>query len=200
MRILFARHGESVANLLGVISNRDLPHPLTEAGREQAASLAEWVRPYSLTRVFSSPVLRAVQTADIVGQTHHLPVAIADALREFDCGVLEGRSDEESWARHAALSAEWHAGRLDSRIEGGESLNDMRARFVPFVGELMQQYRGSSESLLAVGHGGLYRWMLPLVVPGLESAFQDTYRFGYTGCLVTEPGDGGLVCVGWRET
>ena len=59
--------GESEANLLHEFSNRGLRHGLTDLGREQAGLLAEALAGVSAVRLFSSPLLRAVQTAELVG-------------------------------------------------------------------------------------------------------------------------------------
>ena len=61
------------------------------------------------------------------------------ALREFDCGLAEGRSDEEAWQLHASVMTDWlDRGRYGARIPGGESFDDLRRRFVPFISELTQ--------------------------------------------------------------
>ncbi len=199
MKLLLARHGESVANVLGVISNRDLSHPLTEQGRRQAAGLAEWVRAYAPTRALASPVVRARETAEIVSAALGVPWQIAEALREYDCGILEGRGDEAAWAEHRALAEEWLAGHGDRRITGGESLDDIRARFVPFIEGLVREYGPTPQTLLLIGHGGLYRWALPAVLRGADAAFFEAHPFGYAGCWVAELRGDALVCVGWRE-
>lgn len=199
MHLLFCRHGESDANVARVISNRDLPHHLTAAGRRQAAALAEWLRAWAPQGVYTSPVPRAVETAEIVSQALGLPLEISAALREYDCGVLEGRGDEAAWALHRALPDEWLAGKDDRRIPGGESLNDMRARFVPFVQGLVARHRGTADGLVLIGHGGLYRWMLPEVVRGVDAAAFQAHGLGYAGCWVAELRDHGLACVAWRE-
>lgn len=199
MHLLFCRHGESDANVARVISNRDLPHHLTAAGRRQAAALAEWLRAWAPQGVYTSPVPRAVETAEIVSQALGLPLEISAALREYDCGVLEGRGDEAAWALHRALPDEWLAGKDDRRIPGGESLNDMRARFVPFVQGLVARHRGTADGLVLIGHGGLYRWMLPEVVCGVDAATFQAHGLGYAGCWVAAPRADGLACVAWRE-
>jgi broad specificity phosphatase PhoE len=199
MHILFCRHGESEANVARVISNRDLPHHLTAEGRRQAARLAAWLCAWTPQRVLTSPVPRAVETAEIISGQLGLPCEIAPALREYDCGVLEGRGDEEAWALHRALPEEWRAGRHDRRLPGGESLNDVRARFVPFVEGLVARHRGLPGGLVLVGHGGLYRWMLPEVLRGVDAAAFEAHGLGYAGCWVAELTDGGLECVAWRD-
>ena len=146
----------------------------------------------------ASPILRAVQTAEIVSAALGVPYEVTDTLREYDCGEIEGCSGDECWTRHRVLSDEWLAGRHDCRLAGGESLNDMRARFVPFVEGLVRQYRDTPQTLLLIGHGGLYRWMLPLVVSGVDAAWVEANPLGYAGCWMAEPRGGALVCVGWR--
>ena len=91
-----------------------------------------------LAAIYSSPIVRAAETAQIVAASKGLPVEIADALREPDCGIMEGRGDEEAWAEQHRVTHDWVVQRkFDSRIEGGESYHDLRARFVPFVDHLM---------------------------------------------------------------
>lgn len=199
-RLLFARHGQSTANLLLVISNRDVAHPLTKLGRRQAARLARAVRGDGVQRIFTSPLARALETAEIVGRALAVPVELADALREFDCGIFEGRSDEEAWAAHTAIQREWfELGRPDARIPGGESLTDLRARFVPFVHELA---RGPLEgSVLLISHGGLLHSLLPEVLDGLERATVQANPLGNGAIVVAdvEP-DPRLTCRSWPST
>jgi probable phosphoglycerate mutase len=104
MRLYFVRHGESEANLLNEFSNRGLKHGLTEKGQQQAYALAQRLHAVPVVAIFSSPLLRARQTAEILA--HELGVAyqVADALREFDCGILEGKSDPASWQAYGQLS------------------------------------------------------------------------------------------------
>ena len=73
MRLYFVRHGQSEAKVQRVISNRDLPHPLTELGRRQAEALARSLADVPLAALFSSPIMRAVQTAQIVAGFKSLP-------------------------------------------------------------------------------------------------------------------------------
>ena len=141
MRLYFARHGQSEANMLRVISNRGLVHPLTELGRQQATELAQALTSISITKIYSSPLLRAQQTAAIVSAALDLPFEISDALREPDCGIAEGRSDEAAWEEHRRAWTAWlDEQRYDYRIEGGESFNDLRTHFAPFIDCLQESF------------------------------------------------------------
>ena len=66
MRLYFVRHGESEANTLHVISNRESPFGLTALGKKQANILADSLKDIPVTVIFSSPILRARETADIL--------------------------------------------------------------------------------------------------------------------------------------
>lgn len=198
MRLFFVRHGESEANLLNEFSNRGCRHGLTERGREQAAALARRLEARSVARVFCSPLLRAVETAGIVASVWDVEYEIADALREYDCGVLEGRSDAASWQEHQRVLDEWLIdGRWGSRIEGGESFTEIRQRFVPYIEELVAAYGESLEGIVLIGHGGLYRCMLPLVLEGVDHSLAMERVLSNTGYVEAELIGDRLVCVEW---
>jgi probable phosphoglycerate mutase len=198
MRLYFARHGESEANLLEVFSNRGLKHGLTECGRAQAASLAQVLAECQVTALFTSPLLRATQTAGILAGELGVPYEVAGALREFDVGVLEGRSDPASWQVCNEVFREWmELGHWDRRIEGGESLNQIRERFVPFLDQVVAQHSDSPGGVVLVGHGGIYHSMLPLVLVNVGLGTVQGHPIGNAEVVVAEPGPEGLVCLEW---
>ncbi len=197
MRLYFERHGESEANLLRVVSNRPGAHPLTAAGRAQAEALAEAARG-RVTRVYASPLLRAVETASIVCDRLGLPCEVADALREYDCGDLEGRSDDDAWAAHSRWFGDWVEGRnRDRGPAGGETFAQIRARFVPFVRRLIADPAPQDDAPLLIGHGGTYRLMLPLVLDNVDFAFMRDHGIPNVGAVIAESRGGRLICVDW---
>jgi broad specificity phosphatase PhoE len=199
MRLYFTRHGESEANLLREHSNRGFRHPLTVKGRAQAAALARKLEGVAVTRLFTSPIMRAVQTAEILSGTLGVPYEITDALREYDCGILEGRADEAAWQLHFAVFDAWVQNKdLDRRIEGGESFNDIRNRFVPFIERLIADDGESAANIVLVGHGGLYRCMLPLVLANADFDFVLNQPMGNTACIIAETRPGGLTWIKWE--
>jgi len=198
MRLYFTRHGESEANVLQVISNRGQRHPLTDKGRQQAQTLAAELRPAGITAIYTSPLLRAVQTAEILSEALGVGFEVTDALREYDCGILEGTSGPETWAAFRALREAWWPGRQwEQRIEGGESFLDMQARFVPFIEGLLAADDQRNANLVLIGHGGLYLSMLPLVLANVDFEFAAHQPFPNTGTVLAESGPPGLVCRAW---
>jgi probable phosphoglycerate mutase len=107
MRICFTRHGESQANLLHEVSNRGLRHGLTRKGREQAVTLAHQLQGLPIAHIYSSLLLRAIETSVILAHQLDADFEVVEALREYDCGILEGRSDETGWQMWQALWDAW---------------------------------------------------------------------------------------------
>jgi broad specificity phosphatase PhoE len=198
MKITFTRHGESQANILRQISNRGLVHPLTHRGREQAAALADKLRERAVTRIYTSPMLRAIETSVIVAEWLGVEYEVTDALREFDCGIAEGRADEAAWQMWQAVFDDWTIHRCwEQRIEGGESFYDVRDRFVPFIEGLVTEYGATDANLLCVAHGGVLWMMLPLVLPSVDADLMSKHGFGHATCVISELGPDGLRCVEW---
>ena len=197
MRLYFARHGQSEANVLRVISNRGGVHPLTELGRQQAAELAQSVTSIPITKIYSSPLLRARQTAEIVAAALHVPFEIVDALREPDCGIAEGRSDEAAWAEHRRVWNAWDEQRYGDHIEGGESFNDLRARFMPFMERLLIEHGDSADQLLLISHGQLLITMLSVLLANAAEVFTWPRSIPNSGVIIVERQAAGWVCVNW---
>lgn len=199
MRIYFARHGESEANVLQVISNRGFVHPLTQTGRQQAEALSRELDQVPVSKIFTSPLMRAVQTARILSETWDVPYETTDALREYDCGILEGKSDEASWRLHREVFEAWSEHQdWTYCAEGGESFEDIRTRFVPFVERLVQAHENDQDTFVFVGHAGTYRSMLHLVLEDIDFEFSARHIMNNRTYVLAEARDGKLFCLDWR--
>jgi 2,3-bisphosphoglycerate-dependent phosphoglycerate mutase len=201
MRLYFVRHGESEANVLQIISNRGYKHGLTDRGRQQALTLAQTLQDANIARIYASPLMRAVQTAEILADAWGVDYSTTPALREFDCGVIEDKDDPASWMVWRNVWEDWfQRQKWDSCADGGESFLDIKARFVPFVDSLIAEYGQTGEHLLLVGHGGLFISMLPLVLTNVEPAFAHAHHMTNTGYVVADLRTEGLVCTEWCQT
>ena len=200
MQIYFVRHGESEANTRHIISNRESNFALTARGRQQAEELAENLKGTHVAAIFSSPVLRARQTAEILSTTFGIAYQVTEALREYDCGILEEKGDEESWRFHRQYFEDWVIrGLYTSRPEDGECYLDIRDRFVPFIDELINTNSHGDRHILLIGHGGLFLLMLPLVMNNIDYAFATAHGIGNVECVLAEYGTRGLVCMQWGQ-
>jgi broad specificity phosphatase PhoE len=199
MQIYFARHGESVANLLNVFSNRDLPHGLTETGKEQVRILADKLQGTNWLAFYSSPILRARQSSDILGQKLGINYEVTEALREYDVGIWEGTSDRAGWQQYKEVAEEWLTGNWQARMDGGESFNDIRQRFVPLIEELKTKYSREDGAILLLGHGGTFRCMLPLILSNINANFVRQQPFSHTMVIIAELRGEELVCLRWGD-
>jgi len=197
VKLYFVRHGESEANTQHVISNRASSFGLTELGREQADSLVENLRDIPISAIFSSPILRAKETADIVSRAFYLPYQVTEALREYDCGYLEGKSDEESWKQHRKYYEDWTVHHnYTSKPTAGENFIDIQHRFLPFIESLKHR---EDKHILLIGHGGLFHLMLPLILNNIDDDFVRSHGIGHTECVIAELRQGGFKCLQWGE-
>ena len=199
MRIIFTRHGESYANTHNIISNRGLLHGLTLKGRKQAESLSQNLKNYAVTRIFSSPILRAIETSVILAYHLGVDYEVVDALREFDAGSLEGRADEDAWNIMKGVFESWmKRERRNEPLAGGENFLDVHHRFVPFIDNLIDEYKTSEVNLVCVAHGGVYWMMLPLLLDKLDiQTISEHNGFDYATMIVSEWMDGGLFYRDW---
>ncbi len=200
MRLYFARHGESEANILKEFSNRPGKHGLTDKGKRQAERLADNLKGIRFTALYCSPILRAVQTADIIAKRLNITYEIKDALREYDVGILEGKSDEASWQRYWKVLLGWMEGKnWETGIEGGESYNDIKERFMPFIGRLEEEHQQADVNVLLISHGGTYRCMLPLLLSNVDHSSPLVGHMDYTMYVVAELRGREWVCLRWGE-
>ena len=198
--LYFARHAESAANTGRIISNRDLPHPLTPAGRDQAQRLAEWLASEGIISIYSSPVPRAVETARIISRVLDLPVEINEKLREFDAGVLEGRSDPLTWMRFSSLWHGWfYRRKFDKRIRGGESYREAARRFSDFVAQVAPSAAGVNDRVLCITHGGLLRIGLPGLLCNMDFESIRDAPIQFTTIIKVSLENGAWYCRGWQE-
>jgi 2,3-bisphosphoglycerate-dependent phosphoglycerate mutase len=194
VRLYFTRHGESEANRLQVISNRDLQHALTPAGVIQAEALAARFARMPISRIYTSPILRARQTGEILSAQLGVPLELADGLREPDCGALEGRCDAEAWAEHRVWMETWLSGRdLDRGPQGGESYAAVRKRFTSFVLDLVGKYKDSPTEFILLTHGAALLFSLPGLVEGLDVPYLHEHGVGHADVLQVVYRDGRLI-------
>ncbi|MHB9031625.1 MAG: histidine phosphatase family protein [Anaerolineae bacterium] len=198
MRLYFVRHGESTANLAHEFANEGWNHPLTALGVSQAQQVAWALLGLNPVRIYSSPVQRAVQTAEIIGATLTCQVEVSEALREWRVGLYEGTSEPLGWELHRRVQEDWYVRHeFDHRMPGGESLNDIRSRFVPFISGLVSAFSDTPRDVILVGHGGLFIAMLPVIFTNVDWAFASEHGFPVTAVTIARPHLGKLHCISW---
>ncbi len=140
--IILVRHGETEWNVKEVFRGR-IDVELNETGMRQAELLAEYLSDLKIDAVYSSPLKRALRTAEIIANYHKLDVEIARGLIDFDYGEWQGLPHQEVEERYKELYAQWIKNPHQIRMTGGESLNDVSKRATGVVNEVIARYRGT---------------------------------------------------------
>lgn len=146
------RHGATEANLARPprLQGRRHNPPLSRLGVRQAEATRDLLAIRPIDRCFSSPLLRAVQTAAIVAAPHGLTPRLFDTLTECDVGRWEGLD----WQTIRALDAEgfqrFQINPAEFGYPGGESFRQVQERVTPVLDELLDIHAG--ESILIVAH------------------------------------------------
>ena len=139
--------------------------PLSEVGRGQAAAVARALEGGKLDAVYSSPLRRAVTTAEAIAAPHGLPVRVEEAFREIGFGAWEGLTLEEAQQRYPDETRHWNERPHEALPPGGEALGDVRRRVLAGLETLRAEHDGGSICL--VTHGVPAR-LLILEVLGLD--------------------------------
>ena len=140
--IAFTRHGQTAVNAGGRLQGR-LDEPLSELGAAQAAALANLFASEPVTRVVSSPLMPARDTAAAIAARHGLTVEIDERLIELDYGAWDGVALADG------APEKWAAWRADPAFAppDGESLVDVSARVAAFCADAL-----GDELVVAVSH------------------------------------------------
>jgi len=125
-RLILVRHGETLHNVAGIAQGWN-DSELSDRGRRQAGALAERLKTYAPTAIYSSPLGRALSTAALIGEATGLEVHTIDDLREMNYGAWEGLSFLDVRRDYVDVYHRW-IDDPDCPCPEGESHNDVLRR------------------------------------------------------------------------
>lgn len=162
------RHGESTWNANGRYQGQT-DVPLSQVGVLQASTLAERLTGQTFAAVYSSDLLRASQTAQLVAErlAGAPPVQLDPGLREIDVGELAGLVMPDIRARYPQYLSDLQADPWATRRPGGESMEDLFRR----CGDAFQALRARhpGQRVLVFTHGGVVRVAVGLALGGVPA-------------------------------
>ena len=142
------RHGQTAMSVQKRYAGRS-DVPLTDVGIQQAAAAAKRLASVGLGAIVTSPLLRAVQTAQEVAAATGAAVVTDDGFRETDFGAWEGRTFAEVRERWPAELTAWLAD-PEAAPPGGESFADVSARVTAGLDRVLAARPG--QTVLVVSH------------------------------------------------
>ena len=149
MRLVLVRHGETQWNAeRRIVGHTEIG--LNEAGLRQAELLAKALSNVDVSAIYSSPLMRARQTAEAVAKPHDLPVGYIDVLKEFDAGELDGLTIDEVMELNGNFFDRWMDGETELRMPGGESIADLKKRAWPALQQIIADH--TEDTVIVVSH------------------------------------------------
>jgi len=143
------RHGEALSNIKNIVScwPEKIKNPLTKKGKETIKESAEKLEGKSIDLIFTSPLLRTQETAEIVAKKLKLKVKIDKRLREMGFGVLDLCSVEKLWDYFKSEEV-----RIAKKAPKGEIYPEILERLMSFLKDTDKKYKG--KTILIVSHEG----------------------------------------------
>jgi len=149
INVYFVRHGESEGNKRRIHQREEIP--LSEKGKEQAELIAERLREVGIDIIYSSPYLRAKQTAKIIAEKLNLKIEYWDELKERrNPSELEGLNYSDPKALEIKKIIKENELKPDWKFSDEESFNEVLARAKRVEERLLQQHE--AENILCVSH------------------------------------------------
>jgi len=148
LEIILARHGETDWNVAEIFRG-GVDVALNETGLRQAELLGEYLSGVKIDAVYSSPLKRALKTAEAIACHQALGVNVASGLTDFNFGEWQGLSHQEVEDRYGELYEEWTSHPEKVRMPAGESLEDVTKRAMTVVRDLV---KGCDGTVVLVSH------------------------------------------------
>ena len=142
-RVLLVRHGQSRGNAEGRFGGHTAT-PLSDLGRAQAEATARALASENITAIYSSDLLRAVQTAEPLARATGLTVETTEAFRERSVGLMEGLTFEAAAAAHPEEYAALLRRDFERVLAGGESYRQLLDRASSHLDRAIEANRGGA--------------------------------------------------------
>ena len=160
--IIFLRHGQAKNNTERILAGRTSGIPLTDKGIEQAQKAAEFLEHMNISAIYSSPIERAKNTAEIVGKHNSIDVKTDERLIELDMGKFTGMPYDEIFSSHGNVFMKFYNGELEIAHNGVETFAEVKKRVLGIVDHALETH--PDENVVLVTHMDPIKAMLATIV------------------------------------
>lgn len=161
-RIVLVRHGQTAWNREDRFRGR-VDVALHDFGVKQARATGRYLADrWPVVAVYSSPMRRAMQTAEVIAEMQGVEAQALKGLTDIDYGEWQGRSLDEVQERYPDILQAWMEAPHTVQIPDGEGLSEVRERAVYGLGEVVERHPGQSVAM--VGHTVVNRVLLCAVL------------------------------------
>jgi broad specificity phosphatase PhoE len=164
--IYLVRHGQTAWNKEEIFRGRtDIP--LDETGLRQAELVGQYFEGMEIHAIYSSPLSRALQTAQKIAQFRNLKVQPLDGINDMSFGNWEGRPHKEIREQDRETYRQWVETPHLVRLPGGEGLDDVRARTMAAMEDAIRNHPG--KTLVLVSHRVICKVLICAIL-GLDNS------------------------------
>jgi len=164
--IIFLRHGQAENNTNRVLAGRRPGVPLTLTGLEQSEKIAKFLKPFNISKIYSSPIERAKKTAEIVSEHNSLEIKTDERLIELDMGKFTGMPYDEIFEKHGNVFLKFYEGDLEIAHNGVETFIELKKRILDMVDFVIREH--NDENVLLVTHMDPIKALISTIM-GLEA-------------------------------
>ena len=197
MKLILVRHGETYWNEERRVQGGGSDIRLNDVGVKQAHKLASFLKNENIAVIISSPLQRAVSTAEVLASQHQLPVEVDEGLKEIEVGELEGLSLSTLNTTFSQFLMRWWKGGGSERLPKGESLIELQERSWATIERLLA---GNEDgTVVVVSH---YFVILAVIFKALNLPLENLPKFKVDpgGVSILEFGDYGTRLVTFNNT
>jgi broad specificity phosphatase PhoE len=152
--LYFVRHGENLANITKQFSYKIVDYPLTPKGVLQSEQTAQYFIDKNIHEIYTSPLKRAAETAEIIGRRVGVAPVVVENFREVNVGDLEILPiSTATWIIHNTVLDDWTAGKLVSRFPNGEDYAELWSRLRAGLVEVTSGKQ--DRNIIVVAHGAI---------------------------------------------
>ena len=148
--IIFLRHGQAENNTKKILAGRSPGVNLTETGIKQVEQAGLMLKSLNISKIYSSPIDRALQTAEIVGEHCDLEITNDDRLIELDMGKFTKMPYEQIFAKHGNVFLKFYEGSNEVSENGVETFANVQKRVFDMVDFVINKHK--NENVVLVTH------------------------------------------------
>ena len=148
--IIFLRHGQAENNTKKILAGRSPGVDLTQVGIQQAEQSGKMLESLNISAIYSSPIDRALQTAEIVGKHCDLEIMNDDRLIELDMGKFTKMPYDQIFEKHGNVFLKFYEGSLEISHNGVESFSEVQKRVFDIVDFVKNEHK--DENVVLVTH------------------------------------------------
>lgn len=180
--LYLARHGETDFNRQGIAQGRGVNTHLNDTGQDQAKALAKRFSSENIASIWSSPLHRAHETAQVIADKCGIETVKTDErLEEMSWGIHEGKPlDKKRLTEFERVKTAWQQGDYEATLEGGESLKKACDRAQLGLEHILNEEEG--KRIIIIAHGRFLRIILAAILE--EYGLQRMEELSHTNTCV----------------